>query len=213
MIAKRFYLIANSRFLLVISFSERAVSCATQAEDGAHAADAQYRTHAADAKDGASAENAPHAQKAQDAERASRAEQSVSGPAGMMPPRCFQVRLLIQHVSPENVAWWKSIIAPQERPDCTASFTAGTTSPAKTSACRSWSPEGQKMKVSIPCSRANLVSVSTHLDGGPSRGPSSAAPMLPETLYARRICRGSLPALSAPSSILRCISGRRPGGE
>src|SRR5215204_4736193 len=204
MIAKRFYLIANSRFLLLISFSERAVSCATEAEDGAHAPDAQDRTSAADA---------PHAQKAQDAERAPRAEQSDSRPAGMMPPRCFQVGLLIQHVSPENVAWWKSIIAPQERPDHTASFTAGTTSPAKTSTCRSWSPEGQKMKVSMPCSRANPVSVSTHLDGGPSRGPWSTAPMLPEMLNARRISRGSLPALSAPSSILRCISGRRPGGE
>src|SRR5215208_7193254 len=213
MIAKRFYLIANSRFLLVISFSERAVSCATQAEDGAHAPDAQYRTRAADAEDGASAENAPHAQKAQDAERAPRAEQSDSRPAGMMPPRCFQVGPSIQHVPPENVAWWKSIIAPQERPDRTASFTAGTTSPAKTSTCRSWSPEGQKMKVSMPYSRANPVSVSTHLDGGPSRGPSSTAPMVPETLYARRITCGSLPALSAPSSILRCISGSRPGGE
>jgi hypothetical protein len=136
-----------------------------------------------------------------------------SVPAGMMPPRCFQVRLLVQHVSPENVAWWKSIIAPQDRPDRTASFTAGTTSPAKTSTCRSWSPEGQKMKVSIPCSRANPVSVSTQVDGGPSRGLSSTAPMLPETLYARRISCGYLPALSAPSSILRCISGSRPGGE
>ena len=44
---------------------------------------------------------------------------------------------------PSNAALRQFIIAPYERPDRTASFTTGTTSPAKSSTCRSWSPEGQ----------------------------------------------------------------------
>src|SRR5215208_3510812 len=67
-----FCIFANLRFFLVLLFSGRAVSRATQAQDGARTPDAQDRTRAPDAEDGARAEDAPHAQKTQDAERAPR---------------------------------------------------------------------------------------------------------------------------------------------
>ena len=118
-------LFANLRLFLVLTFSGRAVSCAAQ--DGARAphaqdrtyaedaADAQHRSHTPEAQNGARAEYASHAQETHDTVWAPRAEQADSGPTGMM-PGCFEVRFLIQHVYPENIAWWKSIIAPQERP-------------------------------------------------------------------------------------------------
>ena len=57
--------------------------------------------------------------------------------------RAALVCAFLCNTPPSNAAWKQSIITPQERSDPTASFTAATTSPAKTSTCRSWSSEGQ----------------------------------------------------------------------
>src|SRR5215212_867645 len=142
-------------FFLVLPFSVGPISRAADAKDGAHAPDAQDRTRAADAQDAAGAADAQHGSRARDAQDGARAEyaphapeaqyavwalrthQAYSGLADLTPPRWFTVRLLAQHASLDRRQRRQFIIEPQERSVRTASFTAGTTSPAKISTWRS----------------------------------------------------------------------------